>query len=154
MLQRRPQARALVVGMLVTLALHFTWEMLQAPAFMEFAGSTWEGTVRCFVASLGDVLLASGAFAVTALVFRRPNWPLLSRWAVPAITWMAIGLVATIALERWSLDRGRWVYGSEMPLVFGIGLLPLVQWLAVPAITLVIVRYLARNWAAIAETRS
>ena len=51
-----------VVGIVVTLTLHFGWEMLQAPPFMDFAGSTWEGTVRCFVAPVGDMLLASGAY--------------------------------------------------------------------------------------------
>jgi hypothetical protein len=35
----------LMFGLLAAFALHFTWEMLQAPAFMDFAGSTWNGTL-------------------------------------------------------------------------------------------------------------
>lgn len=128
------------LGMLVTLALHFAWEMLQAPAFMQFATDFWSGTVRCFVAALGDVVIASGTYAVTALWFRRPAWPVQPGWMVPAATWIVLGVVVTVGFERWALSRGRWAYGSEMPVVFGIGVLPLAQWLVVPAMTLLIVR--------------
>lgn len=59
----------MIVGILVTLVPDFAWEMLQASGFADFAGSIWEATVRCFTAALGDVRLASGAYAVTALLF-------------------------------------------------------------------------------------
>ena len=84
----RGSAHPVTVGLLVTLALHFAWEMLQAPAFVDFADTAWDGTVRCFLASLGDLLLASGAYAVTALIFWRPAWPVRPGWILPA----AIGL--------------------------------------------------------------
>jgi hypothetical protein len=129
-----------IVGIVVTLTLHFAWEMLQAPAFMDFAGSTWEGTVACFVASLGDLLVASGAYVVTALAFRRLRWPIEPDWILPAATWTALGVLAAIAFELGALAQGRWAYGPEMPLVFGIGLLPLLQWIVIPALTLAVVR--------------
>ena len=129
-----------IVGIVVTLSLHFGWEMLQAPAFMDFAGSTWEGTVRCFVASLGDVLLASGAYVVTALAFRRPRWPIRPDWILPAAAWIALSVLAAIAFELWALAQVRWAYGPEMPLVFGIGLLPLLQWIVIPTLTLAVLR--------------
>lgn len=136
----RPHMKLIIVGILTTLVLHFGWEMMQAPAFVDFAGTTWEGTVRCFVASLGDVVLASGAYVLTALAFRRVAWPLRPGGITPATTWIAVGLIATVALERWALARGRWAYGPEMTLVFGIGLLPLLQWIVVPVVTLAVVR--------------
>ena len=64
---------------------------------------------------------------------------------LPAATWIAVGVIATIAFERWALARGRWAYGPEMPVVFGIGLLPLLQWLIVPALTLVVMQQLASH---------
>lgn len=131
--------RALVVAILATLGLHFAWEMLQAPAFIDFAGTTWEGTVRCLAAAVGDLLLAGGAYVVTALAFRRAAWPVLRGWILPALTWIALGVLATIGFERWALSRGRWSYGPEMPVLVGIGLLPLLQWLVVPALTLLFV---------------
>ena len=140
----------MIVGIVATLALHFAWEMLQAPAFADFAGSTWAGTVRCFTAALGDVLLASGAYAVTALAFRRAAWPVRPGWILPAATWIALGILATVAFERWALSRGRWAYGPEMPLVFGIGLLQFLQWMVIPALTLALLRarMLKMTWAA------
>lgn len=131
-----------IVGIVVTLVLHFTWEMLQAPAFVDFAGSRWEGSVRCFLASLGDVLLASGAYFITVVVIRRLAWPLRPGWVLPAAMWIALGVLGTIAFELWAVARGRWAYGPEMPVVFGIGVLPLLQWLIVPALTLAVVRHL------------
>lgn len=136
----------MIVGIVATLALHFAWEMLQAPAFADFAGSTWAGTVRCFTAALGDVLLASGAYVITALAFRHRAWPVRRGWIAPAAIWIALGIFATVAFERWALSRGRWAYGPEMPLVLGIGLLPLLQWLIVPMLTLGLVRRLAPRW--------
>lgn len=137
-----------VVGVLVTLALHFTWEMLQAPAFDDFAESMWAGTVRCFVAALGDVLIAAGAYGVTAVAIRSATWPLRAHWIVPAATatWIGVGVIATIIFEHWALARGRWAYGPEMPLVFGVGLLPLLQWFIVPMLTLGLMRHLSRRW--------
>lgn len=140
MINARSRMNVAIVSLLLTLTLHFAWEMLQAPAFMDFAGTTWQGTVRCFVASLGDVLLASGAYLITALVFWRLAWPVRPGWVLPAATWIALGVLATIAFERWALARERWTYGPEMPVVFGIGLLPLLQWLVVPALTLALLR--------------
>ena len=115
-----------IVGIVVTLTLHFGWEMLQAPAFVDFAGSTWEGTVRCFVASLGDVLLASSAYVVTPLAFRRLRWPIGPDWILPAATWIAFGVLAAITFELWrSLKvagrtgrRCRWSLASASCLSF------------------------------------
>lgn len=135
-----------VGGVLATFAFHFTWEMLQAPAFLNFAESTSAGTIRCFVAALGDVLIAAGAYGITAFAFRSTTWPLRAHWMVPAATWVAVGVIATVIFEHWALAQGRWAYGPEMPLVFGVGVLPLLQWFIVPMLTLGLVRRLARHW--------
>lgn len=113
--------------------------------FAPFAESAWAGTIRCFQAALGDVLLASGAYAVAAIAFRRPMWLVQDEpWLAPAASWITVGLLATAALERWALEIGRWQYGSDMPTLFGMGLLPLLQWLIVPTVTLIAVRSLAK----------
>jgi hypothetical protein len=128
-----------------TLILHFAWEMLQSPVFVSFAGSAWAGTIRCLAAAVGDLLLAAGAYAVTAVVFRRPSWLLRAeRWTVPAATWIALGVITTIVLEQWAIDTGRWRYGPDMPILFGVGLLPVLQWIIVPTLTLIVVRATVR----------
>lgn len=92
-------------GLLVTLGLHFAWEMLQAPAFEEFAATAWDGTVRGFVAALGDVVTAGLAYVATALVFRHAWWPLQHQWVGPAALWLAFGLAITVAFELWRCNR-------------------------------------------------
>jgi len=45
-------------------------------------------------------------------------------------------------------EANAWAYSARMPLVFGIGLAPLLQWLVVPVATLLIVRaWVARTRA-------
>ena len=141
-----PLAIALVAAV-TTVVLHFAWEMVQAPAFDDFAASAWAGTLRCLVAALGDLLIASGAYVVTGMAVRNLAWPIDPRWRLPAAMWVALGLFVTIVFERWALAQGRWSYGAEMPVIAGVGLLPLLQWLVVPALSLAVVRRLrARPW--------
>jgi hypothetical protein len=126
--------------------LHFAWEMLQSLAFVPFAGSAWAGTIRCLGAAFGDLLLASGTYAVTAVVFRQPGW--LGRadeWVAPAATWIALSVITTIVLEQWAVDTGRWRYGPDMPTLFGVGLLPVLQWIVVPTLTLAVMRATVRR---------
>jgi hypothetical protein len=135
--------RLAFAGVGATLGLHFAWEMLQAPAFESFAPTVWAGTVRCFVAALGDVLIAGAAYVATALIVRSASWPVRAQWVGPALLWLVCGLIVTVVFELWALAQGRWVYGPAMPLLFGVGLLPLLQWVIVPLATLAVVRYVA-----------
>ena len=53
----------------------------------------------------------------------------------------AFGLIYT-AYSEWVnvYQIGSWGYAPDMPLVFGIGVSPLLQWLVVPLVTLSILR--------------
>ena len=53
--------------------------------------------------------------------------------------WLAVGLVATMAIEFYSTEvAGRWTYGESMPRLplIGTGLAPVVQWIVVPLLVL------------------
>ena len=57
-----------------------------------------------------------------------------TRAPIPA--WFITGLLVTIALEFYATRvNGRWNYGPLMPVVpvLRIGVAPLLQWLAIPA---------------------
>lgn len=59
---------------------------------------------------------------------------------------LAAGLGFTVFSEWVNVYRlGAWAYKSAMPLVAGIGLTPLLQWLIVPVLMILTVRRLARN---------
>ena len=129
-----------------TVAFHYAWEMLQAPLFDVFAGlSFWEHAWPCFIAALGDVLIAATAYGIAGVVFRRPQWLFELRWQWPAVLCFAGGMLITIAYEHWALSSGRWGYTDAMPTIGGIGLSPILQWIAVPAVTLLLARWMARE---------
>lgn len=130
-----------LIAAMATLALHYAWEMLQAPWFEEFAGVPLiEHALPCLWSAFGDLGIAAGAYVVTAVLFRRIRWPFEPQWLWPSVVWMILCLVATVAFENWALSVGRWHYTDAMPTIAGIGLAPLLQWIIVPAATLAIVR--------------
>lgn len=125
----------------VTVGLHYAWEMLQAPLFADFANvPVSRHAVVCLVASFGDLAIAAVAYLVTAAAFRDFYWALAQNWRWPAILWIVTGLSITIVGEIWATSSGRWSYGPSMPTVFGIGLSPLAQWVIVPPLTLLFFR--------------
>lgn len=134
--------RALAIG-LVAYALHFAWEMAHGGLF---EGMTrlpfWSATAWCGRAAVWDVVISFASYAVAAVVSRDVMWPRKLRAVLVAI-YLVTGIAITIAIERWALDAGRWIYASEMPVVGGIGLSPLLQWIVVPIAIAVLVRLVA-----------
>jgi hypothetical protein len=64
-------------------------------------------------------------------------WMRSSRW-MPYLTFLIIGIVYTACSEYVNVHVvQRWAYSLWMPTVAGIGLVPLLQWVAVPGIGLV-----------------
>ena len=99
------------------LTLNLAWEHLHAPLYAGYQG----GAITEFIllrASLGDAVIITGG----ALLFLYVPYFKKHRWLV----W-PLGLWVAVAIELFALYTGRWAYGPAMPLVFGIGLTPLVQ---------------------------
>lgn len=85
-----------------------------------------------FHCSLGDMLIALAMYAVAGLALRRADWPAARPWAGSAIV-----VVGATAFTAWSegynvYGAGNWAYSASMPLIFGLGLSPLVQWIVLP----------------------
>ena len=108
------------------------------------AASHWEAVKTCSRAAAGDAVIALVAYWAVALVVRHRDWivvPTASR----VLGFTACGSVITIAIERLALG-GLWVqdwaYSPLMPIVpgIGVGLSPLVQWLALPPLLIWLVR--------------
>ncbi len=90
----------------------------------------------------GDVLIATLTFLIVAAVLRRLNWPQARPWLGGALL-VGLGLGYTVFSEWYNVYRaGAWSYAARMPLVGGIGVTPLLQWLIVPAMMVV----LAHRW--------
>jgi hypothetical protein len=127
------------------LVLNLIWEVAQLP-FYAFAPAlrtselVWN-VVHC---TAGDVGIALASFGVAALGTREPDWPGHRPWGGLAAALVA-GLAWT-AYSEWQnvYVRGTWAYAEAMPTVFGIGLLPVLQWLVLPPLALLALRYRLR----------
>lgn len=127
---------ALVVLLGAAASMMFAWEMAQAPLYSDMAGLSWlEGTKRCLLATAGDLGILLAAALVPAALTRRLDWICLPRlW--PPVALVCIAFAISTGFERHAVSAGRWVYGTNMPMVplLGIGLAPAIQWLLIPVV--------------------
>ncbi|MFE8071030.1 hypothetical protein QQM79_08215 [Marinobacteraceae bacterium S3BR75-40.1] len=130
--------------------LHFFWEMMQAPFFVELTQAThaevvWLGTR----AAIGDAFIALIAYTGATLAARNALWP-AKEWPVRAfVTWLLIGILITLVVEVWATDAGQRLPNTEamsrLPQL-NIGLLPVLQWLVIPILSLFPLRWLFLGW--------
>jgi len=96
----------------------------------------------CTQASVGDGVISVLAYWTAVVIARSRNW-IHAEFIIPALTYLAAGLVITIFMEWLSTDIwDRWHYAPNMPElpVLGTGLLPVLQWLILPPLILWVVR--------------
>ncbi len=93
----------------------------------------------------GDVMIAAGCLFAVWLISGRPSWPRTAFGRIAA-TAIVLGVIFT-AFSEWLnvAVRGAWAYSSLMPVLhFGklsFGLSPVMQWIVIPAISFLVVRY-------------
>ena len=131
----------LTMWVLVSSAANLAWEFAQLPLYTLYEDPDTGRIVRYVLhCTAGDVLIALVAYALTALSLGSWSWPLRNplRGIVLATT---LGLAYTAASEWYNVYlAAAWAYSKSMPLFFGIGLAPLLQWLLIPPFVLFIVR--------------
>lgn len=123
--------RILWVIFATAVIINLPWEVAQMSLYVA-EGSIVISLWYCFLASIGDGLLVLLIFAAGWLVFGSQDWFMqpgvrgyLLMLAAGAGIAVVVEWVATGILEQW-----RYVEG--MPLVFGVGLAPLMQMLVLP----------------------
>lgn len=123
--------------------LHFPWEFLQVPFFASMTTAPhWEAVKFCTRATLGDVVIALVAFWGAAVAARSRNW-IRHPQLTPTTVFIVIGVLITVLFERLATGPlGRWTYAELMPVVpvLSVGLVPIVQWIAVPLAVIWLVR--------------
>jgi hypothetical protein len=115
--------------------LNLAWEIAQVRLY-----TIWDAADGMSVAwallhcTLGDVLIALAMFALAGVVLRCADWP-----ASRPCTGSAIVVIGALAFTAWSewynvFRAGNWSYTASMPVILGIGLTPLLQWLILPPV--------------------
>ena len=130
----------------IAFALNLAWEIAHLRLYtiwMEADGLRIAWAV--FHCSLGDVVIALAMFALAGMALRRADWPASRPWAGGAI--VVIGAMAYTVWSEWHnvYRAGSWGYAASMPLIFGIGLSPLLQWLILPPAMVVAYRKLRQE---------
>lgn len=125
---------------LFSFLLHFIWEMLSIPFYAGMVELTHGDGVRCCLqATLGDMVIALVAYAVVALP-KQQAW-LMRPDPVAILGFLGVGIGITVVFEHVSVYRlTRWSYAPAMPVIAGIGVLPLLQWIILPLLTLWLAR--------------
>ena len=132
----------------VSFALNLVWEVLQLPLYtIGRTGTLPQLAFAVLHCTAGDALIAGTSFLVAGTALRTANWP-ATRPLAGGLTALAFGIAYTSYSEWHNVyETGAWAYTPDMPLVFGIGLAPLLQWLVLPVVTLLIVRARTRAHA-------
>ena len=125
----------------LSVALNLVWEVAQLPLYTiaqdPSAARIAYAVLHCTV---GDAIIAAADFVLAGFVLRDAEWPSSRPWSGGALA-ILFGLAYTVYSEWHNVyETGAWAYSARMPLIFGIGLAPSLQWLVVPVATLLIVR--------------
>ncbi len=116
--------------------LNGIWEFLHSPLYADHGRDAWYVIWTRLHCTGGDVLILLCAFWVTSAVFRTRHWLRQPRLG-QVVLCTAVGLGYTV-LSEWYNTRvaGTWAYTPAMPLLLGIGVSPLLQWLVIPPLAI------------------
>lgn len=135
----------LIPLLVVSFGLNWLWEMAQMPAFVETARRSWRETaLQCAAFSVGDAVLTWAIYAVGATAARRIRS--LTRLKFLLLI-SALGAITAVFIELIANAMGYWSYSQRMPIVFGVGLLPILQLATLAPVTV----WIALSWKRVAK---
>jgi len=129
----------------LTTPLHLVWELGQLPLYtIVWTESIGRIVFAVFHCTAGDAFISGGAYLMAGWCLGASDWP-RTRAAAGATIALSFGLLTT-ARSEWVNVYGKesWAYTSDMPLLFGIGVTPILQWIVVPLATLLWIRSRSR----------
>jgi hypothetical protein len=101
------------------------WENAQAPLYEGYKGFG-QHFIFCFVASIVDGVIIVVFYLIVSVIRRNRSW-LFSIRIGDIIILVILGILTAIAFEKWALSNGTWSYDERMPMILGLGLMPLLQ---------------------------
>ena len=117
-------------GVVLAFGLNFAWELGHCTLYKGFV---YDGPHVAFLglASLADTIMAGLLYFGFALLYNDGGWIQHLTVIRTTLLILAGGLGAAVS-EMAHLSAANWAYTDRMPLVFGIGLTPLLQFSMLP----------------------
>jgi hypothetical protein len=130
-LRTLPEWRLLVPGF----GLSLVWEGLQSPFYADTFVAPWTTVAANRLHCAGsDAIILLAAFWIVALSWGR-SWMQMAHW-VPFLICLALGVAYTAGSEYVNVFMlQRWTYSQWMPTIGGVGVVPLLQWIVVPSMS-------------------
>jgi len=117
--------RLLIKVFVVAFIVNLIWENVQAPLYAGYSNVGQHFWI-CFWATFFDALFVTLMYGLINLLRKgRYNFSKLKLIEVSLI--LVISLITAIVIESRALSEGRWAYNQCMPLVYIIGVTPLIQ---------------------------
>lgn len=136
-------SRFVGLGAGLAFLLNFAWELGHCTLYKGFV---YDGPHVAFLglASLADTIMAGLLYFGFALIYKDGSW--IQHLTVSRTVWLILvgGLGAALS-EVAHLSAGNWTYTDRMPLAFGIGLTPLLQFSTLPLLIYWLSLYLSRR---------
>jgi len=133
--------RKIAAWAVLSFLLNLAWEMAQLPLYVIPRVTNMPDLAYAVLhCTAGDVLIAVGGFVLALFALEDPGWPSTRPWPGLAIATL-YGLGYTAYSEWYNVyQAGNWRYSPDMPLLFGLGVAPLLQWTLLPGLTALISR--------------
>ena len=133
--------KELVRWLLLALLFNGIWELGHLPLFTLWTDpDPWKIAFHVGHCLIGDGLIAGAVFLIIAILFRNMHWPRHQPWLGGGM--FILLAVSYTAYSEWHnvYVNGSWAYNDSMPLIAGIGLTPLLQWIVVPVVMVAVHR--------------
>lgn len=125
--------------------LHGVWEFLHSSFYTDHVRGLWYVVWTRLHCTVGDIMILMASFWLTSLAFRSRRW-IGDRNLIAMFIFWTIGLGYTVFSEWFNTTISKtWQYTPSMPVLFGIGLTPILQWLIIPPTAMLLMRRSGRS---------
>lgn len=130
MIKKRNSFAMIIIVLVISFFLNLLWEVAQSPLY-DWNALPLQNNVRFIIpkillCTLGDVMYIFIMLLLISL-FRKGFLWVMKPGKVDYIALVTLGIVFAVFIEIKAKVLRLWSYNSYMPLVFGIGLTPLIQ---------------------------
>ncbi len=122
--------KKILLFVILAFSLNLVWEVSHSVLY-DWNQSLLQNNVEFYVpkilySTFGDLLLLTAIFAVVSFRNRNLKWIENPR-KIDYVKVAILGFVVAFLIEVRAMAFHKWAYNSMMPVVFGLGLTPLIQ---------------------------